>query len=246
MSSLSRKTVAWAAGAALAVGGCTAGIVIAAQGGGPAGHGRHRRRAGGRRPAGAAWPRLGQPGLAQPGRRRAGRQRGGDHHRHVQPAGARHRAAAELSPATAGTWRRSGDVAVFTPAKGYPAGTHVTVTVAGLGDSRDRSESSSFKTARYSTLRLQEILAQLGYLPLTWTPAAGAAVPGATPPRSCRRRTRRPRGPSSGSGGTRRSCARSGRRARRTPSTGGPSPASRPTTGCPSTGWRGRPCGRRC
>ncbi len=27
-------------------------------------------------------------------------------------------------------------------------------------------------------MRLQEILAQLGYLPLTWTPAAGAAVPG--------------------------------------------------------------------
>jgi peptidoglycan hydrolase-like protein with peptidoglycan-binding domain len=37
----------------------------------------------------------------------------------------------------------------------------------------------SFTTGQYSTLRLQEILAQLGYLPLTWTPAAGAAAPGA-------------------------------------------------------------------
>ena len=85
----------------------------------------------------------------------------------------------QLSPATTGTWRRSGDVAIFTPTKGYAAGTRVTVTVTGLGDSRDRSESSSFKTAPYSTLRLQEILAQLGYLPLTWTPTNDAAAPGA-------------------------------------------------------------------
>ena len=37
--------------------------------------------------------------------------------------------------------------------------------------------TASFTTASYCTLRLQQILAQLGYLPLSWTPAAGAAVP---------------------------------------------------------------------
>jgi lipoprotein-anchoring transpeptidase ErfK/SrfK len=37
---------------------------------------------------------------------------------------------------------------------------------------------SSFKTGTYSTLRLQEVLAQLGYLPLTWTPAADATAVG--------------------------------------------------------------------
>ena len=66
---------------------------------------------------------------------------------------------------------------VFTPATGYPAGTHVTVTVAGPGE-KTLSVASSFKTGDYSTLRLQEILAELGYLPMTWTPAPGATVPG--------------------------------------------------------------------
>ena len=88
-----------------------------------------------------------------------------------------------LSPAIAGTWQRTGDAAVFTPATGFPARTRVTVT-AGVGiataakNSRgDSAPAAYFTTARYSTLRLQEILAQLGYLPLSWAPAVGAAVP---------------------------------------------------------------------
>jgi peptidoglycan hydrolase-like protein with peptidoglycan-binding domain len=35
------------------------------------------------------------------------------------------------------------------------------------------------RTAAYSTARLDELLAQLGYLPLTWTPSAGQTVPAA-------------------------------------------------------------------
>jgi hypothetical protein len=144
-----------------------------------------------------------------------------------------------LSPAVAGSWQRVGDTAVFTPTVGFPAATHVTVTVnlpgsgatststgarasvsapasvsasgssaakasasakastgATAGDSAaggtasavgaksvaatSASASSTYTTAAYSTLRLQEILAQLGYLPLTWTPAAGADVPAGT------------------------------------------------------------------
>jgi peptidoglycan hydrolase-like protein with peptidoglycan-binding domain len=179
--------VAWAAGAALAVGGGTAGIVIATQGGGQPSTG-----------TAVVQPSTGtavvQPAAARPAPLElvsvspvsvspaAGTQAvdgaGTIVVTYNQPVPAT-TPLPQLSPATAGTWRRSGDVAIFTPAKGYAAGTRFKVTVTGLGNSRDRSESSSFKTAGYSTLRLQEILAQLGYLPLTWTPATDAAAPGA-------------------------------------------------------------------
>src|SRR3984885_8279203 len=75
-----------------------------------------------------------------------------------------------LSPAVAGAWQREGDTAVFTPQPGIPAGTRETVMVS-TGDGPVRSEQKfSFTTAAYSTLRLQELLAQLGYLPMSWAP----------------------------------------------------------------------------
>jgi peptidoglycan hydrolase-like protein with peptidoglycan-binding domain len=83
----------------------------------------------------------------------------------------------QLSPAVAGTWQREGDAAVFTPLAGIPADTTETVMVSA-GDGPVRSEDkSSFTTANYSTLRLQELLAQLGYLPMSWTPDVGATIP---------------------------------------------------------------------
>jgi hypothetical protein len=169
--------VAWAAGAALAVGGGTAGIVIAAQGGQPASGGTAVAQAAAARPAPLDVVSVSPVSLSQT----AGTQAVDGAGTIVVTYNQRVPAATplpQLSPATTGTWRRSGDVAIFTPTKGYAAGTRVTVTVTGLGDGRDRSESSSFKTAGYSTLRLQEILAQLGYLPLTWTPGNDAAAPG--------------------------------------------------------------------
>jgi hypothetical protein len=54
----------------------------------------------------------------------------------------------------------------------------VTVTAADGTGTTASSTTSTFKTGKYSTLRLQEILAQLGYLPLTWTPTDGSAAPG--------------------------------------------------------------------
>jgi peptidoglycan hydrolase-like protein with peptidoglycan-binding domain len=85
-----------------------------------------------------------------------------------------------LSPAVAGTWNRVGDTAVFTPTVGYPPRTRVRVTIP-LGDSGTRSAASwSFITGSYRTLGLQQDLAMLGYLPLTWTPAAGTAMPART------------------------------------------------------------------
>jgi peptidoglycan hydrolase-like protein with peptidoglycan-binding domain len=170
--------VAWAAGAALAVGGGTAGIVIATQGGGQPSTGTAVVQAAAARPAPLDLVSVSPVSVSPAAGTQAVDGAGTIVVTYNQPVPAT-TPLPQLSPATAGTWRRSGDVAIFTPAKGYAAGTRVKVTVTGLGNSRDRSESSSFKTAGYSTLRLQEILAQLGYLPLTWTPATDAAAPAA-------------------------------------------------------------------
>jgi peptidoglycan hydrolase-like protein with peptidoglycan-binding domain len=174
VSSLSRKTVAWAAGAALAVGGGTAGIVLAAQGGGHPSDGTAAARTAAIRPGPFDLVSVSPVSVSKTAGTQAVDGAGTIVVTYNQPipAGAPLPA---LSPETAGAWRQAGDVAIFTPTRPYPAGTHVTVTVSGLGNERNRSESSTFKTAAYSTLRLQEILAQLGYLPLTWTPDAGAA-----------------------------------------------------------------------
>jgi peptidoglycan hydrolase-like protein with peptidoglycan-binding domain len=86
-----------------------------------------------------------------------------------------------LSPSVKGSWQVSGDTATFTPATGFMPDTTVRVSVPGgadgmLSDSASaqtlaKSSVTSFRTGSYSTLRLQQLLAQLGYLPLTWTPS---------------------------------------------------------------------------
>ncbi len=98
----------------------------------------------------------------------------------------------KLSPSLPGTWKTEGDTAVFTPTSGFGAGTPVTVSVpggssgvqsaagahAGAGGVLASSVTRSFTTGSFSTLRLQQLLAQLGYLPLTWTPSGTATQPG--------------------------------------------------------------------
>jgi hypothetical protein len=98
----------------------------------------------------------------------------------------------KVSPSTSGSWKVSGSTATFTPSVGFPEDTTVTLTIPS-GSSGMRSAegakknaggylesgfSRSFSTASYSTLRLQQLLAQLGYLPLTWaasdTPISGS------------------------------------------------------------------------
>jgi hypothetical protein len=86
-----------------------------------------------------------------------------------------------LSPSVAGSWQVSGDTATFTPKSGYAADTTVRVKVPGGTDGMlaaaasagtlKKASVTSFTTGSYSTLRLQQLLAQLGYLPLNWTPA---------------------------------------------------------------------------
>jgi peptidoglycan hydrolase-like protein with peptidoglycan-binding domain len=90
-----------------------------------------------------------------------------------------------ISPAIPGTWLVDGAVALFTPAAGFPPKTKVTVSIpAAIGTATTVPASAlteSFTTARYSTLRLQQLLAELGYLPLTWTPAPHSAIDATSP-----------------------------------------------------------------
>ena len=95
-----------------------------------------------------------------------------------------------LSPQIAGSWKAQGDSAVFTPAVGYSQDTHVTVKIpggpsgmisaagasAGTGGTLASDLSQSFNTGSFSTMRLQELLAQLGYLPVTWTSTSHTVI----------------------------------------------------------------------
>lgn len=93
-----------------------------------------------------------------------------------------------VSPQIAGRWQRSGARTVeFTPRQGFAQQAQVTVRIPG-GVSGMRSASGGtlakrmvvkFRVGRWSTTRLDQLLAQLGYLPLTWTPASGAVSPAA-------------------------------------------------------------------
>jgi len=95
-----------------------------------------------------------------------------------------------LSPSIAGKWTVQGDSAVFTPAVGYLENTRVTVKIpggltgvmsaagasAGNGGTLGSDLSQSFTTGSFSTMRLQQLLAQLGYLPMTWTPTSHSTI----------------------------------------------------------------------
>jgi peptidoglycan hydrolase-like protein with peptidoglycan-binding domain len=92
-----------------------------------------------------------------------------------------------LHPAIAGSWRRvSANVLQFQPSRGFGEHVRVRLQIPG-GPSGVRSASGTlarslvvrFRTGRYSVLRVDQLLAQLGYLPLTWTPASGSGSPAA-------------------------------------------------------------------
>ena len=178
MRTLSRKAAAWTGGAIIAAGGVAVGAYAAvAHNGSPAPR-QHVAAA----PARPAPP---PPPLRLLSVSPAAGSRGVDWAGSITvtfnqplPASA---PLPRLSPAVAGAWQREGDTAVFTPQPGIPAGTRETVMVS-TGDGPVRSEQKfSFTTAAYSTLRLQELLAQLGYLPMSWAPAVGAAIPDESP-----------------------------------------------------------------
>jgi lipoprotein-anchoring transpeptidase ErfK/SrfK len=94
-----------------------------------------------------------------------------------------------VSPGTVGTWTEpNADTLVFTPqAPGFGPGTAVTVSfdrpvaVAGGSSAGSVIMAASgfyhFTVTQASVLRLQQILAQLHYLPLNFTPAPGVRSP---------------------------------------------------------------------
>ena len=84
----------------------------------------------------------------------------------------------KVRPAVPGSWQSFGDTLVFTPAMPFAPSQRVTVAVpagpAGVrsagGKLLARPVSEAFRTAGYAPLRLSQVLAQLGYLPMTWRP----------------------------------------------------------------------------
>jgi hypothetical protein len=86
-----------------------------------------------------------------------------------------------LSPAVNGQWQQTGASMVFTPSAPFPPSAKITVRVpAGLrsasGGLLAQPLATHFSTVPYSALRLGEILSQLGYMPMSWTPAGGQHV----------------------------------------------------------------------
>jgi len=93
-----------------------------------------------------------------------------------------------LSPKIAGSWKVSGATATFTPSSGFLPDTKVTLAIpadmtgaTGTASTLKTASSVTFTTGSYTTLGLQQILTQLGYLPFTWTPASGAGSTASTP-----------------------------------------------------------------
>ena len=93
-----------------------------------------------------------------------------------------------IAPSVQGSWTGAGtDTLQFVPTTAFSQSTQVTVQIPGgvrgvrsvRGGLLASSTQVSFQTGTYQTARLDELLAQLGYLPLAWTPTLGATVPAA-------------------------------------------------------------------
>jgi peptidoglycan hydrolase-like protein with peptidoglycan-binding domain len=87
-----------------------------------------------------------------------------------------------LSPSIDGTWTKVNSRTIeFHPVSGFTELTHVKLTIPA-GPNGVRSVKGGqlatpavqrFRTGQFSTMRLEQLLAQLGYLPLTWQPIPG-------------------------------------------------------------------------
>jgi peptidoglycan hydrolase-like protein with peptidoglycan-binding domain len=87
-------------------------------------------------------------------------------------------------PAVAGTWTRAGPATFAATAPFIPTTTESLVIPAGAGGPRGRDgatlarpDTVTFTVAQASTERLQQLLAQLGYLPLTFTASGPLSSP---------------------------------------------------------------------
>ena len=89
-----------------------------------------------------------------------------------------------LRPHVSGRWQATGSMLTFMPTSPLAPSTRYTLHVPS-GEAGVRAQdggvlaaavTARFKTARYSQLRLAELLSTLGYLPLSWTPGAGGRL----------------------------------------------------------------------
>ncbi len=88
-----------------------------------------------------------------------------------------------IRPAVPGTWKRSGTTLAFTPATPFEPNTKVRVRFRaghlGLRSAAGGLLASPvvdhLRTKGWSNLRLKQLLAQLGYLPLKWKPSTATA-----------------------------------------------------------------------
>jgi hypothetical protein len=88
-----------------------------------------------------------------------------------------------LHPAIPGAWTKAGTTLTFTPSTPFWPGTRVRVTLAGgsgglrsaAGGVLAKTTTERFTTQHWSNLRLKQMLAQLGYLPLKWKPQSSTA-----------------------------------------------------------------------
>jgi hypothetical protein len=94
-----------------------------------------------------------------------------------------------ITPSVPGSWTGKGtDTLQFAPTTGFNPSTQVTVQIPGgvqgvrsaRGGLLGNTAQVSFQTGTYQAARLDELLAELGYLPLAWTPVQGATVPAAS------------------------------------------------------------------
>jgi peptidoglycan hydrolase-like protein with peptidoglycan-binding domain len=87
-----------------------------------------------------------------------------------------------LDPAVPGSWvQTAANQLTFHPTgSGYPLGRHITLTLPARTDLLSSKTTQTVQSLTWSipigsTMRLQQLLSELGYLPLTWTPG-GAPV----------------------------------------------------------------------
>jgi len=90
----------------------------------------------------------------------------------------------QLTPAVAGTWSTEGNSMVFTPTQAYGPSQHVTLQIpagptgvrSATGGRLAAAFAEHFTTGTYAQAGLAELLAELGYLPLTWSPEQSGAI----------------------------------------------------------------------
>jgi hypothetical protein len=83
-----------------------------------------------------------------------------------------------LKPRVPGSWTTNGRLLVFTPTGAFPPDSQVTVTIRGGtngiaatdGARLKSTDTVTFTTEGGSLLRAEQLLAELGYLPVTWHP----------------------------------------------------------------------------